>query len=92
MSIPMARAAYQHINPQMRLGKTKEHKPEHVSATCKVFVRDRARPVSTFPLTMRACHNISHVCDMSPFEIHAYLLKGGKMRVMYDGKPAIIRI
>jgi hypothetical protein len=91
-----ARASYQKINPNLRLGHKPVPKPidETTVSYVRVLVPNRAKPVSTFKLTLTACVRLAQVIDsgLSAFEIHARLSSGKPVNSFWNNQPAILKI
>lgn len=92
----LARASYNRVNPNLRVGKRSQPqapKPTH-DTFVRVFVPSSARPVSTFKLTMAACVQLSQVTDtdLSPFQIHARLISGKPFKSIWNNQLAIIKL
>jgi len=91
-----ARASYNRVNPNLRVGKRSQpqaQKPTH-DTFVRVFIPSSARPVSSFKLTMAACVQLSQVTDtdLSPFQIHARLISGKPFKSIWNNQPAIIKL
>jgi hypothetical protein len=90
------RASYQRINPNLRLGSKPAPKSvdEKTVSYVRVLVPNRAKPVSTFRLTLAACAKVAQVIDsgLSAFEIHARLSSGKPVNSFWNNQPAILKI